>query len=75
VDKGKDKGCPVFVNESLVPGYDHGPGPSPLQVAFSRAGAIQGLGGRSIHRTCGYLRRFLNSATHYTPSARGRIFG
>ena len=58
VKKGKGKGVPSSINEGWVPGGDPGPGPSPPQVAFSRAGAIQRLGGRSIRRTCGYLRRF-----------------
>jgi len=33
--------------------------PSPPHVAFSRTGAIQRLGDRSILRTCGYLHRIL----------------
>jgi len=52
--------------EGWVPGGDPGPGPSPPQVAFSRAGAIQRLGGRSIRRTCGLPSQFLNTATRYT---------
>jgi len=51
--KGKGKGVPSSINEGRVPGGDPGPEPSPSQVAFSRAGAIQRLGGRSIRRTCG----------------------
>jgi len=34
------------------------------QVAFSRARAIQRLGGRSIRRTCSYLRRILQLIIH-----------
>jgi len=40
-------------------------------VAFSRAGAIQRLGGQSIRRTCGYLSQMLNTVTHCTTSPRG----
>jgi len=52
----KSKDCPVVANEGWIPGGDPGPEPSPPHVAFSRASAIQWLGGRSIRRTCGYLR-------------------
>jgi len=44
------------VNEGWVPGGDPGPESSPPQVAFSRADAIQRLGGRSIRR-----RRYISS--------------
>jgi len=54
----KGKGVPSSINEGWLPGGYSGPGPSPPQVTFSRAGAIQRLGGRSIRRTCGYLRSF-----------------
>jgi len=62
----KGKGVPSSINEGWVPGGDSGPGPSPPQVAFSRAGAIQRLSGRSIRRTCGLPSQFLNTATRYT---------
>ena len=35
-------------------------------MAFSRAGAIQRLGGRSIRRTCGLPSQLLNTATRLT---------
>jgi len=41
----KGKGVPSSINEGRVPGGDPAPEPSPPQVAFSRAGAIQRLGG------------------------------
>ena len=63
-DKGK--GVPSSINEGRVPGGDPGPEPSPPQVAFSRAGAIQRLGGRSIRRTCGLPSQLLNTATRLT---------
>ena len=47
----KGKGVPSSINEGWVPGGDPGPGSSPPQVAFSRAGAIQRFGGRSIRQT------------------------
>jgi len=46
--KGKGKGVPSSINEGWVPGGDPGPGPSPPQMAFSRAGAMQRLGGLSV---------------------------
>jgi len=51
------------VNEGWVPGGDPGPEPSPPQVVVF-AGAIQRLGGRSIRRTYGYLRRILLLIIH-----------
>ena len=62
----KGKGVPSSINEGRVPGGDPGPEPSPPQVAFSRAGAIQRLGGRSIRRTCGLPSQLLNTATRLT---------
>jgi len=58
-----------------VLGGDPCPGSSPPQVAFSRAGAIKRLGGRSIRRTCGYLRSFLNTATRLTDESAVVIRG
>jgi len=49
----KGKGFTSSIHEGWVPGGDPGPGPSPPQVAFSHAGAIQRLDVRSIRRTCG----------------------
>jgi len=66
----KGKGVPSSINEGWVPGGDPGPEPSPLQVAFSRAGAIQRLGDRSIRRTCSLPSQFLNTATRYTDESQ-----
>jgi len=69
----KGKGVPSSINEGWVPGGD--PGPSPPQVAFSRAGAIQRLDGRSIRRTCGLPSQLLNTATRLTDESAVAIRG